>query len=210
MRPWILALSLAVAPGVANRTAWAEGFTERAAFDAAVAGLAGVEAVESFDNLPADTILANGLATASVTFRYDLDGVNIQVREVSPIPAEFSTTSLPHYLGTEDGGVFQGGDSFDIYPGPGVRAVGLSITSIDELEAGDIQLSTTETNIVLDPTAVQSTLGDGASEYFLGIVDNTPFIEVSLTTAAGGFFLYTIDDLTVIRPESIFSDRFEP
>jgi hypothetical protein len=213
MSPLILALVqtplLMLCLGLAAPAALADGFTDRSAFEAAVAALDGVEAIESFDGLPAESVLADGESTARVTFSYDFGEVAMQVREVSATPTEFSTTSLPHYLGTDDGGVFQGGDAFDIGLGPGVRAVGLSITSIDMLLPGDIRLSTPETTIELDPAQVQSVLADGANEYFLGIVDDSPFTEISVTSAAGGFFLYTIDDLTLIRPVEIFSDRFE-
>jgi hypothetical protein len=195
--------------GVAAPAALADGFTDRAAFEAAVAALDGVEAIESFDSLSADSVLADGMSTSGVTFSYDFNGVNMQVLEVSATPTEFSTTSLPPYLGTDDGGVFQGGDAFDVGLGPGVRAVGVSITSIDVLLPGDIRLSTPETTIELDPAQIQSVLADGASEYFLGIVENSPFTEISLTSEEGGFFLYTIDDLTFIKPADIFSDRFE-
>jgi hypothetical protein len=213
MRPRTLApvptLLLALCLCVGAPAALADGFTDRSAFEAAVAALDGVEAIESFDSLPADSVLADGASTARVTFFYDFGEVNMQVLEVSATPSEFSTTSLPHYLGTDDGGIFQGGDAFDVGLGPGVRAVGLSITSIDVLMAGDVRLSTAETTIELDPAQVQSVLADGASEYFLGIVEDSPFTEIRLTSEAGGFFLYTIDDLTLIKPADIFSDRFE-
>jgi len=74
---------------------------------------------------------------------------------------------------------------------------------------GDIRLSTSEETIKLDPVQAQSVPADGASEYFPGIVEDSPCTEISLTSRAAGFFLYTIDGLTFIKPADIVSDRFE-
>ncbi|MEL7451092.1 MAG: hypothetical protein AAFN78_17890, partial [Pseudomonadota bacterium] len=87
-----------------------------------------------------------------------------------------------------------------------VNAVGLSITSIDALEAGDLTLLAGGTTVDLDPEAIQSILSDGAREYFLGIVSSVAFSSIRFRTVGGGYFLYTIDDITIARAADDDSD----
>ncbi|MBT8421680.1 MAG: hypothetical protein KJP03_01020 [Gammaproteobacteria bacterium] len=179
------------------------GFTDRSSFDNAVAGLSGSTASADFDGLADGTLIPSGAAQSDVIFLYDFGGVQIEVRQVIDA-STFDTSSRPNYAASTDAGVLQDGDDFDLLFVNFVNAVGLSITVADEMLPDDIVLTANGLSVGLDPTAVQSTLADGATEYFLGIVDDSLwFSSVQLTTIGGGYFLYAIDDVrTATAPES--------
>ena len=167
-------------------------FTDRASFDAA---LPAPSATLTFDSLPAGTLICEGETVEGITFNYDLLtnlGVSMQVL------GEFDTTSPPNYLGTDDGGVFQDGDSFDLAFAPSF-AVGLTLISADQLLDNDFMLIVGGTSVGLDASAVQEMLLNGDA-YFLGIInDETPFTSASLVAdggPGGPFFLYNVDDIT--------------
>lgn len=174
----------------------ATGYTDRAAFDTAVATLGGVSTNADYDAHADGTILPSGAEDDGVVYSYAFGGVQIEVRAVEDV-SQIDTTSTPNYAGTTDAGVFQDNDNvtFSTVSGPGFNAVGLSVTTTDTMEPGDIVLTANGASVGLNPIAVQSILEDGASEYFLGVVDAVAFSNVQLTTAGGGFFLFTIDDL---------------
>ena len=107
----------------------------------------------------------------------------------------FDTTSPPNYLGTDDAGVFQDGDDFDLSFVP-VNAIGMFFITADEMFDDDITLSAAGTSVGLSVADAGSDVGDGGIPYFLGIIDDTnPFTTASITTIGGGFFLYNVDDI---------------
>lgn len=190
--PALTLAAYAITPAV---SAAAVGYTDRVAFEAALVALGATAAIQDFDRLADGTTLPSGIASSGFVFAYDFGRVFIEVRAVTD-PTTLDTTSLPNYAGTDDGGVFQDGDDFAVsFDGRLVNAFGLSITSGDALFADDIVLTANGMSVGLDPRAVQSTLDDGANEYFLGIVDATEFGLADITTIGGGFFLHTIDDV---------------
>jgi len=178
-------------------------YTNRADFEAAANALAGSSATQNFDSLVDGTVIASGTSEGGVFFVYDFGGVQIEVRQVT-VAAAFDTPSPPNYAGTDDVGVLQDGDNFDLLFDTFVNAVGLSFTSADALIGNDIVLSANGLAVGLNPAAVQSVLADGANEYFLGIIDDAlAFSTATITTVGGGFFLYAIDDIaTATAPDA--------
>ena len=168
-------------------------FTDRAAFDAAVAGLnKAVTTTLNFDSLTAGSLIASGDALDGISFSYNLGKVNLQVTNDAP------TTSSPNFLGTDDGGMLQDGD--DITLDFGVRnAIGLYVMSFDPLIDDDFQLNVGAYSNSLTASNLHSTLTDGTSVYFLGIVDPTAtFTSASVTTSHDGetgYFLWNADDI---------------
>jgi len=170
-------------------------FTDRAAFEAAANALGGSSASLDFDGLADGTVISTGANLGGAIFIYNLGGVQIEVRQVTD-STTFDTLSLPNYAGSDDAGVLQDGDSFDLVFDSFINAVGLYFTSSDAMVANDIVVSANGLNVGLNPAAVQGVLDDDASVYFLGIIDDAlAFSTASITTAGGGYFLYAIDDL---------------
>lgn len=199
LRPGLVVTSVLAGALVVASSARAApaGFTDRAAFDAAVAASGGAAVALDFDALPAGETLPSGVARDGLTFHYDFGGVRVEVGEVEA-PATFDTTSRPGYAGSDDAGVLQDGDDFFVSFGAPVHAFGFFLTTADPLLPGDVRLAAGGTTVALDPGAVQATLADGASVYFLGVVDGaSPFSAAGVGTVGGGFFLYALDDLVV-------------
>lgn len=180
----------------------ATGYTDRAAFDAAVAALTGTTAAQDFDGLGDGTLIVSGAFQQGTAFLYDFRVVQIQVRAVVN-SASLDTTSRPNYGGTTDAGIFQDGDNFLLSFDEPVNAIGLSITTADAMFAGDIVLVANGAVASLDATGIQSILDDGASEFFVGVVDDElSFAIAEFSTVGGGYFLYTLDDVaTATAPD---------
>ncbi|HUG91425.1 MAG TPA: PEP-CTERM sorting domain-containing protein [Planctomycetaceae bacterium] len=169
-------------------------FTDKAAFQAALPTAANTL---TFDSLAAGTLIGNGDTVEGITFNYDElagFGVSLQVLD------DFPTTSPPNYLGTDDGGVFQDGDSFDLGFVVPSFAIGLTLISADVLFDDDFTLTAGGGSVGLDASAVQQTFADGSQAFFLGIIDDeNPFSSASLVAdggPGGPFFLYNVDDIT--------------
>ena len=189
----ILAAGLAVATAQGSPTA----FTDRTDFEAAVTALAGTANDPDFDTLADGTIIPSGSSLGETHFVYDFGVVQIQVRAVVD-STTLDTTSLPNFAGSDDAGMLQDGDDFLLTFDEPINAVGLSITTADAMLADDVQLSANGAVASLNPAAVQSTLDDGGSEFFLGVVDDElSFSIVQFSTTGGGYFLYTLDDLAI-------------
>lgn len=166
-------------------------YTDQAAFMAALPGPANIL---DFDSLFAGTTIADGGTVDGITFNYDFGGGQMQVSDA------FDTTSPPNYLGTDDAGVFQDGDDFDLSFVP-VNAIGMFFITADEMFDDDITLSAAGTSVGLSVADAGSDVGDGGIPYFLGIIDDTnPFTTASITTIGGGFFLYNVDDIVTAVP----------
>lgn len=172
-------------------------FTDRASFEAA---LPTPSATLNFDSLAAGTLIAEGETVQGITFDYDLFtnfGVSLQVL------GDFDTTSPLNYLGTDDGGVFLDGDSFDLGFTPSF-AIGLYVISADEqgvsIRDGDVELSVGGETVGISLADGELLSDDVSWAYFLGIVsDDTPFTTASLgpgPDAGEGFFFFNIDDIT--------------
>jgi hypothetical protein len=192
----ILCISLLLA-GLVQHSGVAQAalitFTDRALFEAA---LPAPFTTLTFDSLAAGTLIGEGETVEGIAFDYDLFtsfGISMQVLD------DFDTTSAPNYLGTDDGGVFQDGDGFGLSFAPSF-GIGLTLISADNLFDDDLVLAAAGASVGLNASAVQQTLPDGSSAFFLGIIDDTnPFGSASLTAdggPGGPFFLYNVDDIT--------------
>jgi hypothetical protein len=194
MRRNTWAIALVIAGGLCGLPVQAAlvGYTDRVAFDSAVAALPGSAASTlNFDDLAADTRIASGADAGGIRFDYDLGGVSLQVKAGAP------TLSSPNFLGTDDAGVLQQGDSFQMRFGA-ANAVGLYVMSLDTLLGDDFRLAVAGTWVSLSTAALQQTLSDGTQVYFLGLVDAAAtFTSASLRTDQNGTgqFLWNADDI---------------
>jgi hypothetical protein len=146
-------------------------------------------AILDFDHLAAGTTIATDSATGGITFRYDFNGLPMQVTHL------YATTSAPNFLGTGDGGMLHDGDDFTMSFAP-ATAIGLFFITADPLLDGDIKIEAGGITASLKASDVQDTLPDGSKVYFLGIIDNdAAFSSASVEALAGGFFLYNVDDI---------------
>lgn len=204
MRNCVINTRLAGAAIVALACAFAaqaapNSFTDRAAYDAAVGGLANVSTTTlDFDSLTAGDLIVSGATLGGIAFTYSFGGPSLQVTNGA------ATTSGSNFLGTNDGGMLQDGD--DISLGFAARnAVGLYVMSRDTLFDNDFRLAAGTFSAGLSTAKLQRTLADGTSVYFLGIVDSmATFTSASLTTShdgAVGYFLWNADDIvTALAP----------
>jgi hypothetical protein len=183
-------------------------FFDRAAFDSAVAALAGVNVgTETFDSTSAGGLIADGGTLGGFTFNYPLlasFGVSLQV--ISGVP----TTSPANFLGTDDGGVLQGGDLLEVFFSP-LHAFGAYFildAGLGPVANGDLTLSAGGTRAGLLASAQDTSfaLGNNQEVYFLGLVDaSTPFNGVTLE-GSSGFFTYTLDDITSAAPINVLPE----
>ena len=141
------------------------GYTDRAAFEAAVNALGGTAATVDVDDLVDGTPIPSGTALHDWILLYDFGDVQVEVREAFD-PSTLATTSPPNLLGSDDAGILQDGDNIELLSNVFINAIGLSLTTSDTLFSNDIVLSANGLDVGLDPGAVQSTLTDGARVYF--------------------------------------------
>jgi hypothetical protein len=172
------------------------GFTERAAFDAALAGLEDVRVLD-FEGVSAGTTIASGAALAGVTFDYAIDGFALVVTD------SFAATSGVRSLGLTADDVFLAGDAFTMGFDRIVHAVGVYAIGADLL-AGDFELRLPGGASVANGGAPDLVLPDGAA-FFLGLVEDDPqagFASAELVSLASGGadFAWNADDVvTAVR-----------
>ena len=172
-------------------------YTDRAAFDAAIAALTNpTGSTLDFDALPANSLIADGGSVGGLTFNYpvlDSFGVSMQVS------SGFDTTSSTNYLGTNDGGVFLDGDNFSLDFGA-VNAIGMYFITGDPMFDGDISLTAGGATASLAAGAIQQALPDGGNAFFLGILDDAAtFSSAAVDTIGLGAFLYNVDDIVTAK-----------
>ncbi|MES9905668.1 MAG: hypothetical protein ABW168_23710 [Sedimenticola sp.] len=158
-------------------------YTDRAAF---LAALPGPSNTLDFNSLTTGTLIGDSSTVDGITFNYSVlagYGVSMQV-------------TGDKELGTNDGGVFQDGDYFDLTFAAS-NAVGMDFISSDGMLDGDIILTAGGASVGLLVTDATD-LGGNWYAYFLGIVDDaSPFTTAGITThGGGGAFLFTVDDIT--------------
>jgi hypothetical protein len=179
-------------PGIA--TAGFTSFTTKASFDAAIAGLGGVQTV-NFDALASGTTFASGTGTGGLTFTYAIAGPS--TLEVS---STFGTTSGANYLGLDNPDTaFYLGDSFTINFNRTVQAVGLYVIAGSDAQAGDMQLSAGGGS-TFNSAAFDVLVSDGQA-FYLGLVQSDPTLgfttaTVQMTFTPGAFLAVTVDDIT--------------
>ncbi len=178
-------------------------FTDRAAFDAAVAALTSpTVSTLDFDGVADGTTIADGGALGGITFDYPvLAGLGVSLL----VTGAFDAPSSPNMLGTDDGDALQDGD--DLALGfAAANAVGLYLVSVDPLIDGDFQLTAGGATASLSVADLQQILPDQSSVYFLGIVDvMATFTSASITTSHDneiGFFLWNADDIVTATADA--------
>jgi hypothetical protein len=187
-----LLAGLVAAPGIAH--AGFTTFTTKASFDAAIAGLGGVQTV-NFDSVASGTTFPSGTGTGGLTFTYAIAGPS--TLEVS---STFGTTSGTNYLGLDNPDTaFYLGDSFTINFNRSVQAVGLYVIAGSDAEAGDMQLSAGG-GTVFNSATFDVAVSDGEA-FYLGLVQSDPGLAftsatVQMTLTPGAFLAVTVDDIT--------------
>lgn len=171
------------------------GYTDQAAFTAALPGPASVFDFESFT---AGDVLGDGVDVGGLMFNYgpDFSGEQLIVSDV------FDTTSGTNFLGTDlDDLLAEDFNDFSITFASAVHAVGMYfITGADApLFDGDITLDNGNGSVSLVALDVFQ-LSGGDNVYFLGLTDTSAFTTVSIATPGlGGAFLYNVDDIVTAR-----------
>ena len=175
-------------------------YTDSATFSAAATG---TETTVDFDSTSAGTPISSGGAIGGLSFSYSLDGVSLAVTDGTSFgaaPGVASTTSGSNFLGTDDLDHLQDGDTLTLSFAAG-SGVGLYILAQDALEDDDVTLTAGGATASLVASAVEQTLADGSSVFFLGVLDT----EGSITSAVLDFpsdgetnFLMNVDDVILV------------
>jgi hypothetical protein len=187
----LLALSFATCLGSSH--AAVSGFTSKAAFDAAIAGLTDAQTVD-FEAVASGATFASGTGTGGLTFDYTIPGFTLQVSST------FGTTSGTNYLGLDNPDTaFNLGDSVTIQFGRTVHAVGLYVMAGNDALAGDFELSVAN-GLVLSSGTPDTLVSDG-NAFYLGLVESDigmGFTEATLRGVPAGtaYLAFTADDIT--------------
>ncbi len=177
--------------------ALAQGYTTRAAFNAALPGPA---TTNGFDGVVAGTTVASGGSVAGVTFTYNLSGTLIKVSNAYP------AVSAGNALGTNDADIFQDGDSLTL-GFAATNALGINIITKEPLQNGDMTLSAGGRSVSIAGATVQQVLADGSNVYFLGVINaSTAFTTATLATIGGGYFFYNLDSFVTARAADTDND----
>lgn len=169
-------------------------FTDRASF---LAALPGPASVLNFDDVDAQTQIAENTPFAGITFTSNLSSPGLIVSD------NFDTTSPLNYLGVDDGfsNEFLSGDELTFSFANSVQAFGFSIIgSPDDVFAADFQLTASGSSVFNLGTPEQ-TLRDGGNVFFLGIIDTAGFSNAQLFSfgdPTDPFFGFNIDDITTV------------
>ena len=178
----------------ASAQAAVTGFTSKAAFDAAIAGLSAAQTVD-FESVPSGTTFASGTGTGGLTFVYAIAGPS-----TLQVSSTFGTTSGTNYLGLDNPDTaFYLGDSVTINFNRTVHAVGLYVIAGSDAQAGDMVLSVA--GGAIGNSAVADTLVSDGQAFYLGLVESDIGSGFSSATLAGtftpnAFLAFTTDDIT--------------
>ena len=202
----ISAALLALAPAAQGAST---AYTERAAFEAALAGHRDVH-VRDFEAVPAGTPIARGAALEGVTFTFDIAGFDLLVID------SFETTSGSHSLGVDDEfETFLAGDTFTLGFDRVVHAVGIYVIGAGiegGIEPGDFVLRVPGRADVTNGAEPELVLNDGAEVYFLGLVEDDPaagftsaeVISIQPPEGSERDFEWNADDVvTAVVPEPV-------
>jgi hypothetical protein len=170
------------------------GYTTKASFDAAIAGLADVQTVTFEANAAGDTF-PSGTGTGGLTFVYTIAGPStLQVADT------FGTTSGVNYLGLDNPDTaFYLGDSFTIDFNRTVHAVGLYAIAGSDAQGSDVELSAGGGSVFNSATA-DVLVSDGQA-FYLGLVESDPGLgftsaTVQMVFTPGAFLAVSVDDIT--------------
>lgn len=167
------------------------GFTDRATFDAAIAGYQDLQVLD-FDAVPAGTTIPNGGALDGVRFAYSIDGFELRVIDV------FGTTSGANSLGLDADDALLSGDTFTMGFDRTIHAVGVYAIG-EDLLAGDFELRLPGGAFVANGAVPDVVLTDGVA-FFLGLVESDPeagftSVELASIQPAAGDFSWNADDV---------------
>lgn len=155
------------------------GYTDYNAF---MADLPGSATTLDFDSLAYGTIIADGGTVDGISFDYPvLAGYGVSMMITSDLE-----------LGTDDGGMFLGGDGFEL-SFAAASAVGMHFISGDDMFDDDITLSAGGDSIGLIASDGVSLGGDDWYAYSLGIIDvdlSNAFTTASITSFTDDFGPY--------------------
>lgn len=208
---WAIALGVAASVGGPAASAAPMMFVDRAQFDSALTAAVSQRPdasirLENFDGVPSGTVIPDDGDFAGIHYTYKLPrsgGIEtvVQITDGN----RMSTTSPPNFLGTKDlnaqtGYVFQHDDELRGITLNTTLGIGMYIIGGSPLRDGAIELSIfedvggSEYTVELDTSALQQTLWNGSTAYFLGIVEPLGFrrFEVAALDYASG---WNIDDL---------------
>jgi hypothetical protein len=170
------------------------GYTTKASFDAAIAGLADVQTVTFETNAVGETF-PSGTGTGGLTFVYTIAGPStLQVADT------FGTTSGVNYLGLDNPDTaFYLGDSFTIDFNRTVHAIGLYAIAGSDAQAGDVELSAGGGS-VFNSAQADVLVSDGQA-FYLGLVESDPLLgftsaTVQMVFTPGAFLAVSVDDIT--------------
>lgn len=175
-------------------------YTDQSTFNTALPGTA---STLDFDSLAMPTTINSGVPVDGITFTYNFGGTSMVITDGDQFGGggPFDTTSGGNFLGTNDSDIFLDDDDFTM-SFSSVSAIGMYFITAEVPDTSifdnDIQLTASTATALLDVSAIQQTLSDGALVYFLGIIDTTgTFTTASIDTPnTSGAFLYNIDDIT--------------
>ncbi len=187
--------------GTANAVAAPITYTDRAAFDAAIAAISGVSAdTLNFDGTAAGTIFPTTTAHQGVTFTYNLGGYELGVDDTNPGTSGAHTLKVSNDNGANFAN-FALGDLINFSFGAS-HAFGMYIivgtTSFDFFD-NDINLSFAGTTLSNSGSDVASLVGaNNVAALFVGIVDSAAtFTSADLQFGApgGSGAFFEIDDI---------------
>lgn len=189
----LVLVALAMTGGAGTSEAALTGYTDAAAFQAAIAGLTSPETVD-FEGVASGTPFASGAGTGGLSFTYAIPGQSLQVSST------FGTTSPQNYLGLDNPDTaFYLGDSFTIEFDRTIHAVGLYLIAGNDVFAGDFELAVTGGEV--SNSAAPSALVSDGQAFYLGLVESDPLLGFTSATVRGvlsdgAFVAFTADDIT--------------
>jgi hypothetical protein len=200
LAPKVLAAALGLALATAGFSAGVDAapmvFTDRDAFENALAGLSGPISTIDFDDVDAATPIAEGVPFQGIEFTTGF-GPGLVISD------NFQTTSGLNALGLDDGfsNEFLSGDELLFGFVDPVQALGLSIVaSPDDILAADFQLVGGGAS-VFNTIPPAFTFADGGQAFFLGIINSAPFDYAQLISfgdRTDPFFGFNVDDVTTV------------
>ena len=169
-------------------------FTNKAAFDAAIAAMSAAQTVD-FESVPSGSTFASGTGTGGLTFTYSIAGPS-----TVQVSSKFGTTSGSNYLGLDNPDTaFYLGDSVTINFNRSVHSVGLYVIAGNDAQAGDMALSVTGGSVA--NSAIADRLVSDGQAFYLGLVESDIGMGFTSATLSGtftpnAFLAFTADDIT--------------
>lgn len=183
--------------GISALPAFADSYTSRSSFNAAISGMSGATTANFDGDLTGD--IAQGGTADGITFTYNIDGGPGSLAIVNL----FDTTSGTNYLGSDDpttGALFPGDSVTMTFSSP-VNALGFFIISAGPYSDGDFTL-TSSTATATNSSTLETTLPDGGQVIFLGITSTADFNSATISLGSSAFELGNIDDITTAEGSS--------